>query len=55
MEAAGLYTAAAKYGVQALTILTVSDQLVTGEQTTSEERQKTFTQMMEVALEAAVS
>jgi purine-nucleoside phosphorylase len=53
MEAAGLYTVAAKYGVQALTILTVSDQLVTGEQTTSEERQKTFTQMMEVALEAA--
>ncbi len=55
MEATGLYTAAAKYGVQALTILTVSDQLVTGEQTTSEERQKTFTQMMEVALETAIS
>jgi purine-nucleoside phosphorylase len=55
MEAAGLYSVAAKHGVQALTILTVSDQLVTGEQTTSEERQKTFTQMMEVALEAAVS
>lgn len=51
MEAAGLYTLAAKYGVDALTILTVSDHLVTGELTTAEERQKTFTSMMEVALE----
>lgn len=51
MEAAGLYTLAAKYGVDALTILTVSDHLVTGELTTAEERQKTFTSMMEVALD----
>lgn len=51
MEAAGLYTLAAKYGVDALTILTVSDHLITGELTTAEERQKTFTSMMEVALE----
>jgi len=53
MEGAALYTLAAKFGVQALTILTVSDHLVTGELTSSEERQKTFTQMMEVALEVA--
>ncbi|MBV7276941.1 purine-nucleoside phosphorylase [Clostridium sp. PL3] len=51
MEAAALYTLAAKYGVDALTILTVSDHLVTGELTTAEERQKTFTNMMEVALD----
>ncbi|MDZ7794001.1 MAG: purine-nucleoside phosphorylase [Spirochaetia bacterium] len=55
MEGAALYTLASKFGVQALTMLTVSDHLVTGEQTTSEEREKTFTQMMEVALETAVS
>ncbi len=55
MEGAALYTLAAKFGVQALTILTVSDHLVTGELTTSEERQKTFTDMMEVALETALS
>ncbi|MFP4618329.1 MAG: purine-nucleoside phosphorylase [Spirochaetaceae bacterium] len=55
MEAAALYTLAAKYGVEALTILTVSDHLVTGEQTSSAEREKTFTDMMEVALETAVS
>lgn len=53
MEAAGLYTLGAKYGVNTLTILTVSDSLVTGEETTSEERQNTFTKMMEIALELA--
>jgi purine-nucleoside phosphorylase len=52
MESAALYTIAAKFGVQALSVLTVSDHLVTGEATTSEERQTTFNQMMEVALEA---
>ena len=51
MEAAGLYTLAAKYGVDALTLLTVSDHLITGEVTTAEERQNTFTKMIEVALE----
>jgi purine-nucleoside phosphorylase len=51
MEAAGLYTLAAKYGVEALTILTVSDHLVTGELTTAEERQTTFSNMIEVALD----
>ena len=44
---------AAKYGVQALTIVTVSDHLVTGEAATGEERQTTFTQMMNIALELA--
>ena len=54
MEAAGLYTAAAMARVRALAILTISDSLVTGEATTSEERQKTFTDMMKIALETAV-
>jgi len=53
METVGLYTLAAKHGIQALTILTVSDSLVTGEATSAEERQTTFTQMMTIALEAA--
>ena len=51
METAVLYTLAAKFKVNALSILTVSDSLVTREETTSEERQKTFSQMVEVALE----
>ncbi|MFC4453165.1 purine-nucleoside phosphorylase [Deinococcus sonorensis] len=54
MEAAGLYTIAAKAGVRALTVLTVSDHLITHEETTAEERQTTFNQMIEVALEAAL-
>jgi len=53
METAVLYTLAAKFKVNALSILTVSDSLVTREETTSEERQKTFNQMVEVALELA--
>jgi purine-nucleoside phosphorylase len=55
MECAELYTLAAKYNREALCILTVSDSLITHEQTTPEERQTTFTRMMEVALETAVS
>ncbi len=55
MEAAELLTLAAKYRREALAILTISDSLVTHEATSSEERQKTFTKMMEIALEAAVS
>ena len=55
MECAELYTLAAKYGREALGILTISDSLITGEKTTAEERQTTFTQMMEVALETAIS
>ncbi|AZO94334.1 purine-nucleoside phosphorylase [Halocella sp. SP3-1] len=53
METAELYTLAAKYGVRALSILTVSDSVVTGEATTAEEREKTFTDMIEIALETA--
>lgn len=53
METAALYTLAAKYKVEALTILTVSDSLVTGEQTSAEERQTSFKQMMQVALSLA--
>lgn len=53
MEAAALYMNAARLGVNALTILTVSDSLVSHEVTTSEEREKTFTDMMEIALELA--
>lgn len=52
MEAAALYTLAAKYGRKALAILTVSDHILTGEATSPEERQTTFNQMIEVALEA---
>ncbi|MBU5672619.1 purine-nucleoside phosphorylase [Paenibacillus brevis] len=55
METTALYTLAAKFGVNALTILTVSDHLLTGEETTAEERQTTFNEMMEVALETAIS
>jgi purine-nucleoside phosphorylase len=53
MEAAALYMNAAKLGAKALAILTVSDNLVTHELTTSEEREKTLTDMMEIALELA--
>jgi len=53
MEAAALYMNAARAGVNALCILTVSDSLVTHEATTSEERQNSFTQMMGIALELA--
>lgn len=53
METAALYTIAAKYGVDALTVLTVSDSIVTGEATSSQEREKTFMQMVELALELA--
>ena len=51
MEATALYSIAAKYGVNGLTILTVSDQIVRGEATTSEERQTGFSKMIEIALE----
>lgn len=50
MESAGLYTLAAKHKVEALTLLTISDSLVTGELTTTEERESTFSQMIEIAL-----
>jgi len=53
MEAAGLYTVAASHNVNALAILTISDSLVTGERTTSVEREMTFNSMVEIALELA--
>ena len=54
MEAAALYMNAARAGKRALAICTISDSLVTGEATSSLERQESFTQMMELALELAV-
>ncbi len=51
MEAAELYTLAARFGRQALCILTVSDHLVTKEATTADERQRTFDDMIKIALE----
>ena len=53
MEAAELYILAARYGVRALAVLTVSDSLVTGEALPSEEREQSFGDMVEIALEAA--
>ena len=55
METTALYTLAAKHSVNALTILTVSDHLITGEATTAQERQTTFHSMMEIALETAIN
>ncbi|MEI4800730.1 purine-nucleoside phosphorylase [Bacillus sp. NPDC077411] len=54
METTALYTLAAKYGVNALSVLTVSDHIFTGEETTAEERQTTFNEMIEIALDAAI-
>ena len=54
MESTALYLTAARLGKRALALVTISDHLVTGEETTAEERQNTFTQMMEIALETAV-
>ena len=51
METAGLYTAAAKHNVNALTILTISDSLVTKERTSAEERELTFKEMVLIALD----
>ena len=53
MEAAALYMNAARAGKRALAVCTVSDHIITGEATTAEERQNTFTQMMRIALDTA--
>ncbi|QHQ60656.1 purine-nucleoside phosphorylase [Anaerocolumna sedimenticola] len=53
MEAAALYMNAARAGKNALAICTISDSLVTGEETTAEERQNSFQNMMKIALEIA--
>ncbi len=55
MESSALYTLAARFGVDALTILTVSDNLVTKDLITAEERERSLTDMMKLALETAVS
>ncbi len=52
MEAAALYTLAAKFDARALALLTVSDHILRGEASSSEDRERTFSQMVEVALEA---
>ncbi|MEW9677053.1 purine-nucleoside phosphorylase [Lentibacillus sp. L22] len=54
METSALYTLAAKYDRQALSILTVSDHILTGEETAAKERQTTFHEMMEIALDAVI-
>jgi len=53
MESFALFANAAYFHKKALTLLTVSDSLVTSEETTASEREKTFTAMMEIALEIA--
>ncbi len=54
MEASALYTLAAQFGRKALAICTVSDHIVTGEETTSQEREQTFGRMVEIALDAGL-
>src|SRR3954452_24151138 len=54
MEASALYTLAASYGRKALAVCTVSDHIVTGEETTAAEREQTFGAMVEIALAAAL-
>jgi purine-nucleoside phosphorylase len=55
MEAAALYMNAARAGKKALAILTVSDHLLTGESLSSDDRQNSFTDMMKLSLEVAIS
>jgi purine-nucleoside phosphorylase len=55
METSALYTLAAQHRARALSICTVSDHVLTGEQTTAEERQETFGDMVEVALDALMA
>lgn len=54
METAALYALAAKFQVHALSVLTVSDHVLTGEETTAMERQTTFNEMIELALKAVI-
>ena len=54
MEAAALYMTAARLNKRALAVLTVSDHLVTKEETSPEERQTTFNEMIEIALDTAI-
>jgi purine-nucleoside phosphorylase len=54
METAALYTVAAQFGARALTILTVSDHIKTGAHLGAEDRERSFSQMVEVALDTVV-
>jgi len=54
METAGLYTIAAKYNIRALSILTISDSLVTKERLSAQARESSFKDMVEIALAAAL-
>jgi len=55
METAAIYTIAARFGARALTLLTVSDHIVRDEHASAEDRQTTFSQMVEVALDAIIN
>ena len=55
MEAAGIFPIAAEFGAEALAICTVSDDILTGDALSSDERQTTFDEMITVALETAVA
>jgi purine-nucleoside phosphorylase len=55
MECHALYTLAAKYGRRALTVCTVSDEIVTGRHTSAEERERTFGDMVPIALDAMLA
>jgi purine-nucleoside phosphorylase len=55
MESAALYTIAARFKARALTVLTVSDHIKTGEHTSAEERETTFAEMVGIALDTAVA
>jgi purine-nucleoside phosphorylase len=55
MESAALYTIASRFRARALTLLTVSDHIKTGERTSAQDREQTFSQMVEVALDAAIT
>lgn len=55
METAALYMNAARLGKNALSVLTISDIIGTGEQTSPEEREKSFSDMVYTALETAIS
>lgn len=54
MEAAGLYALAAQHKKEALAIVTISDHILTGEETTAQEREQTFNEMMEIALDTVI-
>lgn len=55
MESAALFTIAARFRCRAMTLLTVSDQIKTGERATTEERERTFGQMVEIALDTIIA